>query len=788
MTVEQESIALIVQGRVQGVGFRPFVWRLAQELGICGSVRNTSAGVRIEATGDKKAIAELEKRLLAEHPPLADITSLKREPMEPLACCKGFRIDSSQGHSGQNVLVSPDIGLCADCLADIVNPDNPRYGYAFTNCVNCGPRYSITKKIPYDRPGTVMACFPLCSRCAAEYSSPADRRFHAQPMACPDCGPALWYVDKEDIAASSTNPNARTKANALEKAGRLLLAGGILALKGLGGFQLACDARDDNAISLLRKRKNRPHKALAVMARNMDDIADFCSLPPVHEKLLNSQQKPVVLCPKSGSWPLSPLIAPDCPHIGVMLPVTPMHALLMDWLENNGLKKPVLVMTSANPAGEPICIGNREALARLDSLADAFLLHNRDILARVDDSVLGIPDIPESIHMEARPFFIRRARGYVPAPVPLPDDGPAVLGAGAHLKATFCLTRGSGAFVGQHIGDLETAQCLDFYTHSLAHLENLLETKPAAVAHDAHPDFMSSHFAQKLAKKENIPAFALQHHAAHAAAVLAENNIYKPALALCLDGTGLGDDGTIWGGELLKMDLSAPSWKRIGSLRPFPLPGGEMAIKHPWRTAFAFAGDSQAGSGREKSILREMLDKNFRVPLTSSCGRLFDAVAAMSGLCFSVTYEGQAAMRLMNAASNWLKKNPGLHPDYSTPALITDRISNTGLPLVDSHAIFHSCKNILDASRDIELAAAAFHFMLADALTSLCLEAARKNGLYEIGLSGGVMQNGILAWLLPRKLEKAGFAPLTHKLLPPGDGGISFGQAVWARQMLAAQK
>lgn len=787
MTAEQESIALIVQGRVQGVGFRPFVWRLANELGICGSVRNTSAGVRIEACGSKTALEELEKRLVAEQPPLADITSLKREAMETLTCMDGFHIGHSQGHSGQNVLVSPDIGICADCLADIGDMKNRRYGYAFTNCVNCGPRYSITKTIPYDRPGTVMACFPLCPSCAAEYSNPADRRFHAQPIACPDCGPTLWFVDSGDIAADSTNLNAKTRANALERAGRLLLDGGILALKGLGGFQLACNARDDKAVSRLRKRKNRPHKALAVMARNMDAIGDFCSLLPAHEKLLESAEKPVVLCPKSRICSLSPLIAPDCPHIGIMLPCTPMHALLLDWLENNGLNKPALVMTSANPPGEPICLGNREALARLDYLADAFLLHNRDILARVDDSVLGIPDIPENIHMDARPFFIRRARGYVPSPAPFPD-GPPVLGAGAHLKATFCLTRGSTAFVGQHIGDLETAQCLDFYSQSLAHLENLLETKPAAVAHDAHPDFMSSHFALKLAKKENIPAFALQHHAAHAAAVLAENNIYKPALALCLDGTGLGDDGAIWGGELIKMDLSAPSWQRIGSLRPFPLPGGEMAIKHPWRISFAFEGDSQAGSDREKNILREMLAKNFRVPLTSSCGRLFDAVAAMAGLCFSITYEGQAAMRLMNAAFQWLGQNPGVEPDCSSPPLIIDKAINSGMPLVDSHAIFHSCKKILASTGDIALMAAAFHFMLADSLASLCIDAARKSGLYEIGLGGGVMQNGILAWLLPRKLEKVGLAPLTHKILPPGDGGISYGQAVWARQMLAAKK
>lgn len=786
MTDEQESIALIVQGRVQGVGFRPFVWRLARELSICGIVRNTSAGVRIEARGGKKALAELEKRLLAEQPPLADITSLKREAIEPLACAEGFHIANSQGHSGQSVLVSPDIGVCADCLADIADPDNPRYGYAFTNCVNCGPRYSITKKIPYDRPGTVMACFPLCASCAAEYANPADRRFHAQPIACPDCGPGLWYVDRNDIAANATDLNDSTKANALARAGRLLLAKGILAIKGLGGFQLACNARDEVAVSLLRKRKNRPHKALAVMARDMAAIADFCSPLPDHEKLLASPQKPVVLCPKSEKCQLSQLVAPDCPHIGVMLPCTPMHALLLDWLEENGMKNPVLVMTSANPPGEPICLGNREALARLEYLADAFLLHNRDILVRVDDSVLGIPDIPENIQMEARPFFIRRARGYVPSPAPLPNDGPPVLGAGAHLKATFCLTRGSEAFVGQHIGDLETAQCMDFYTHSLEHLENLLETKPAAIAHDAHPDFMSSQFAQKLAKNEGLPAFALQHHAAHAAAVLAENNIYKPALALCLDGTGLGDDGSIWGGELLKIDLGAPKWQRIGSMRTFPLPGGEMAIKHPWRIAFAFDGESQAGNEREKDILREMLAKNFRVPKTSSCGRLFDAVAAMAGLCFSITYEGQAAMRLMNASSQWLKKRPGLEPEYSSPPLM--RNTDNSLSLVDSHAIYHSCKKIMATTGDIGLMATTFHFMLADSLARLCIEAARETGLYKIGLTGGVMQNDILAWLLPHKLEKAGLEPLLHKLLPPGDGGIAYGQAVWARQIMTLKR
>ena len=808
---------LTVAGQVQGVGFRPFVYRLAREEGLGGGVGNTSDGVRIDIQGAAAAVARFEARLRAELPPLARLTGLAAEDATPEAGRTDFRIFPSRGHAGHSVLVSPDMGICDDCLADMADPQNPRYAYPFTNCTNCGPRYTITRSIPYDRATTSMACFPLCPACAAEYADPGDRRFHAQPVACPHCGPHVWYVD---IAtdASVTGPAGAPRSperehRALERAARAVRGGRLLAIKGLGGFQLACRAGDAAAVGRLRERKQRPHKAFALMAATLDDVRRCCLLTTAHEALLLSPEKPVVLCPRRPD--LSPAlvadtVAPDTDTLGFMLPCTPLHVMLFHELARicDG-QAPVLVMTSANAGGEPLCLGNREALRRLAGMADAWLLHDRDILVRVDDSVVGVTPHPvtegSAKATGATPFFYRRARGYVPRPVFLRDaETPPILGCGAELKATLCLTRASEAFVGQHIGDLENPAALTFYEECAAHLEQLLEVRPQAVVCDLHPDFLSTRYAEARAARDGLPLWRLQHHAAHAAAVLAENAHFAPALALCLDGTGIGTDGSIWGGELLFMDLSAPRWERLGSLSSFPLPGGDAAVRAPWRIAFALRqrcrGTDAPADGVPSScpaderhaagLLAQMLERGVRCPPTSSCGRLFDAVAAELGLCGRITYEGQAALRLEQHALRWRRTHEEACRQAETAApdapeeLLARNAS--GLLELSVDAIFQHVRE--DARRNTSFAAWRFHELLARAFACMAFAAARERGLSHVGLSGGVLNNALLARRLPECLRACGLTPLVQEELPPGDGGLSLGQAAWGRALWRAGK
>ena len=758
----QKRLRLVVQGQVQGVGFRPFVWRLARALSLNGFCRNTAAGVEIEIQGENGALESFEKRLCDDLPPLAKIASLDRLELPPLSGGTPFRILASEGGAGQNILVSPDVAICENCLADIRNPQNRRFGYPFANCTDCGPRFSITAALPYDRANTTMACFPLCEACAAEYSDPGDRRFHAQPVACSICGPQVWYVERGE----SPLPSPDNVKDAIARAGERLLQGGIVALRGLGGFQLACRADSGQAVEKLRRRKARPHKALAVMCADLEAAAQLAEIDPVHRELLTGRQKPITLCP---AWPESGLqawIHPDTTQIGLMLPYTPLHALLLDWLGQRGCGH--LVMTSANRSGEPICLSNREALRKLDSLADGWLLHNRDILSRVDDSVVGA-----DVHGKV---FFRRARGYVPEPVPLRGLKGAVLGCGAQMKAAFCLTRGQDAFLGQHIGDLENTSCADFYDEAYAHLENLLAVRPQLVVHDLHPDFYSTGFALRKAAELGAPAVALQHHVAHAAACLAENGVYEPALALCLDGTGLGQDGQIWGGELLYVDLSVPDWRRLGSLSPFPLPGGEKAIVEPWRTATALRWQlgKDSFSSRERPIL-EMLEKAVNCPATTSAGRLFDAVAALAGVCETVTYEGQAAIRLETAALG------AGAPDAPAAFRLASR---AGLEQLDSLHLYAEAREMLRLGASANEAAYRFHVNLAAGFAAMAAKCAALHGIGQVALTGGVFNNSLLRGLLVRELEHKGLKALTHNATPPGDGCIALGQAAWGRQLL----
>lgn len=798
--------AFTASGQVQGVGFRPFVWRLAREGGLSGSVRNTADGVRIEVQGAPEALAAFGRRLRAELPPLARLAGLEEGELAPVAGETEFRILESEGRAGHTVLVSPDVAVCEDCLAEMRDPADRRFGYVFTNCTNCGPRFTITRSIPYDRAVTSMACFPLCPACAAEYGDPADRRFHAQPIACPECGPRLWYVDAATAArgASRTGPTPENRADALARAGRLLLDGGILALKGLGGFQLLCNARDARAVGALRARKLRPHKALAVMAGDLAAAAGVCRVSPRAAALLSGAEKPIVICPRREDIPaeaaLPALLAPDSTTVGLMLPYTPLHAALCDWLAAHGAPAPLLVATSGNPHGEPLCLGNREALARLAPLADAWLLHDRDILVRVDDSVVLVPETGSA------PIPVRRARGYVPRPVPLPEfpgvtggdlarELPCVFGAGAGLKAAFCLTRGHEAFMGQHIGDLESPATLDFYDEAAERLEALLEVRPRAFVCDLHPDFPSSRRAGERARREGVPLFRLQHHAAHAAAVLAEHGHGGPALALCLDGTGLGTDSTIWGGELLFMDLRAPEWRRLGRLAPFALPGGEAAIREPWRIARGLARatgmtwapgpgpDGEAAlPAQATAAVDAMLARKLNCPLTSSCGRLFDAVSAALGLCRAITYEGQAAIRLESAAAAWLATGEGaMPPAWDVPL----READGGLLELDSAALFATVLRARRAGMAVGEVAARFHASLARGFAAMSRRAALRLGLRTVGLSGGSFLNLLLAAWLPAELAAGGLVPLSHAQVPPGDGGLALGQAVWGQRMLA---
>ncbi len=797
--------AFTASGRVQGVGFRPFVWRLAREGGLSGSVRNTADGVRIEVQGAPAAIAAFGRRLRAELPPLAQLAGLDEAELAPVPGETEFRILESEGRAGHTVLVSPDVAVCEDCLAEMRDPADRRFGYVFTNCTNCGPRFTITRSIPYDRAVTSMACFPLCPACAAEYADPADRRFHAQPIACPECGPRLWYVDAATAArgGEGTGPTPENRADALARAGRLLLDGGILALKGLGGFQLLCNARDARAVATVRARKLRPHKALAVMAADLAAAAGVCRISPQAASLLSGPEKPIVICPRREDLPaeaaLPALLAPDSGTVGLMLPYTPLHAALCDWLAAHGEAAPLLVATSGNPHGEPLCLGNREALARLAPLTDAWLLHDRDILVRVDDSVALVPETPAG----SAPIPVRRARGYVPRPVALPEfldatarELPCVFGAGGGLKVTFCLTRGREAFMGQHIGDLDAPATLGFYDEAAARLEALLEVRPKALVCDLHPDFPSSRRAEARARREGLPLFRLQHHAAHAAAVLAEHGHGGPALALCLDGTGLGTDGTIWGGELLFMDLRVPEWRRLGRLAPFALPGGEAAIREPWRIARGLARAADMtwtpGPGRDGeaappaqavAAVDAMLARSFNCPRTSSCGRLFDAVSAALGLCQAITYEGQAAIRLERAAGAWLAGRGGAMP---APWEVPLREADSGLLELDGTALFAAVLHARREGMPVGEAAARFHASLARGFAAMARGAARRLGLRAVGLSGGSFLNLLLAAWLPAELAAGDLVPLSHALVPPGDGGLALGQAVWGQRMLRA--
>jgi hydrogenase maturation protein HypF len=663
-----------VRGLVQGVGFRPYVWRLARELGLAGWVRNDAAGVTIAVDGEK--LPEFLARLPREIPPLARVDRVDVEPAEVAA--DGFAIlDSAAGAAA--TAIGPDAASCPDCIAELCDPADRRWRYAFTTCTHCGPRFTVSRGIPYDRVRTSLAGFPLCPRCAAEYADPADRRFHAETTCCPDCGPRLRLVDAQGAAVDG-DPLAETLAR--------LRAGRIVAIKGLGGYQLACDARNAAAVAELRRRKQREAKPFAVMALNAASLAGFARIGAGERELVDSPAAPIVLCPKGGAE--LPGIAPGLAWLGVMRPATPLHLLL--WHEAAGrpagtgwLAEPadlLLVMTSANPHGEPLVAGDAEAFERLGGIADAFLMHNRDIVVRCDDSVV-----------RAGPAVVRRARGYVPVPIPLAGDGPDVLALGGLLKNTVCVTRGGEAFLSQHVGGLDNAAAVAFLEETVAHLLAILDVRPARVAHDLHPDFPSTHLALRLADAWGVPAVGVGHHHAHLAAICAEHGVDR-VLGLALDGVGLGPDGGAWGGELL--DVDGARCTRLGHLSPLRLPGGDRAAREPWRMAVSalhaagLAGRipdwlRRTGWERDAGPLLAMLARDLRCPPTTSLGRWFDAAAGLLGLRAEARYEGQAAMELegLAAAHGPVAPQPGgwrLRAAGSTCARWSARCSTARTP------------------------------------------------------------------------------------------------------------
>jgi hydrogenase maturation protein HypF len=760
---------LRVRGQVQGVGFRPYIHRLATELGLAGRVLNDGAGVEIELEGTDERLDRFAARLRPEAPRLSRIDSVDVASI-PARGDRAFEIVASVG-GPVSTDVTPDAGICDDCVADMLDPANRRWRYAFTNCTHCGPRYTITHRLPYDRPNTSMASFVQCPACQAEYDAPADRRFHAQPNACPLCGPQLALRDSEGRPLDVADP----LATAVERIRR----GQIVAIKGLGGFHLVCDARNARAIAELRRRKQREEKPFAVMLANIASATPLARVTKSAAALLATSDRPIVLLDKQpGCDEALPGVAPGMATLGVMLPHTPLQVLLFheaagrpagtQWLSE--AQPLTLVMTSANPGGEPLVIDNDEAARRLGPIADALLVHDRSIVIRCDDSVARpAPD--------GAPAFIRRARGYTPGAIGLAGDGPSVLAVGGYLKNTICATRDGSAYLSQHIGSLDNAATCVALEEAVDHLLDVLQIEPAAVAHDLHPDFHSTRFAAGLADRRGIALVGVQHHHAHIAAVMAEHRMAQPALGIALDGVGLGDDGGLWGGELLLVD--GRRCTRVGHLRELPLPGGDRAAREPWRLGAAvlhLLGRADEIEGRYRqpaaAMVRQMLQQRLNTPMTSSMGRWFDAAAGLLGVRDVQSFEGQAPMLL-----------EGLAARHGTVRPLADgyRIGPDGvldlLPLAQS---------LLDA-RSASYGAALFHSTLIDALAAWAAAAACGAGVGTVAFGGGCFLNAILSSGLRARLVADGFSVIEARQAPANDGGLALGQALVARSALLAQ-
>lgn len=754
MSAEQVRYRLRVAGVVQGVGFRPFVHALAGRLALSGLVGNDAAGVFIEIEGHPDTVTRFHEALRHEAPPLAVIERIVLEPLPPRGG-HGFVIVTSRGNGSRRTLISPDTATCDDCLRELFDPADRRYRYPFVNCTNCGPRFTIIRDVPYDRPNTTMAGFPMCPACAAEYQDPADRRFHAQPVCCPDCGPSLRLSDRD---------GTDLPGDPVEACAELLRTGQIVAIKGLGGYHLAVDARAETAASTLRSRKHREDKPFAVMVPDLAAARLLCEVDDLAEALLTGAARPIVLLPRRPGIPIANAVAPGNRELGLLLPYTPVHHRLV-----RALARPI-VLTSGNLSDEPICHDDAEAFDRLQGIADAFLTHDRPIHVRTDDSVVRAT--------AGRPLPVRRARGEVPRPLPLPRPAARpLLAVGAELKSTFCLARGGHAFVSHHIGDLENYETLRSFTTGIEHYRRLFGITPELVAHDLHPEYLSTKYALDLpgAESPGVELLGVQHHHAHIASCLADNGETGPAIGVAFDGLGYGSDGTLWGGEILIADLDG--FTRAGHLAPVALPGGTAAIREPWRMAAAHLTAAGAPSAdlavRERNAARwghiaAMAGSRLGTPVTSSAGRLFDAVAALLGVRDTVTYEGQAAIELEQLADRAVRDG--------YPQRITD-----GDPfLMEGTELVLAAAADLRAAVPVPVIAARFHHGVAALILDACARVRTASGLCTVALSGGVFQNRLLLERTVPALEQLGFRVLTHRRVPPNDGGISLGQAAIA--------
>ncbi|MGW6743180.1 carbamoyltransferase HypF [Streptomyces sp. NPDC055025] len=776
----RERRHVLVRGVVQGVGFRPFVYTLATELGLTGWVTNSAEGVSTEIEGPGQDVAAFCERLATCAPPLAVVESVRHRPV-PAVGGSGFTIRPSSGGPGRT-LVSPDIATCEDCLAELADPADRRYRHPFICCTHCGPRFTVVTGLPYDRSRTTMAGFPLCADCAREYEDPADRRFHAQPVACHACGPRLSLIMGGPGAASAPRLSGE---EALARARRLLAAGAVVAVKGLGGYHLACDASDATAVRLLRARKNRGTKPFAVMAASAATAERLAFVGPGERALLAGRRRPVVLLRRreGGGSLVADGVAPGSPDLGVLLPYTPLHHLLLG-LPGDPAGPPVLVMTSGNRAGEPIVTDDEEALTRLGALADAWLTHDRPVRVPCDDSVVRI--------CAGQELPVRRSRGYAPLPIALPVPVVPALAVGGDLKNTFCVAEGGYAWLSAHVGDMDDLATLDAFGTAVGHLTELTSVAPGVLIADRHPGYRSGQWAERNARGR--PVRRVQHHHAHIAAAMAEHGLdgSAPVIGVAFDGTGYGDDGAVWGGEVLLADYDG--FRRFGRLAYVPLPGGDAAVRNPYRMALSHLRAAgvrwseglpcvAACAPGERRLLERLLERSVACVPTSSMGRLFDAVASLAGLCHRAEYEAQAAMELENAAVA-----AGGPADGYRFALVPGRPADGAEMVADPAPVLAAAAHDIRAGADGPAVAARFHGAVIGLVRDLCRAARDRTGLTTVALSGGVFCNALLTAGCTKRLERDGFTVLRHRGVPPNDGGLALGQLMVAARLTTGRE
>ncbi len=782
MKNQVERVKIHITGVVQGVGFRPFIYQLANHFGLKGWVLNASDGVWIDVEGFPVQVDSFVKAIPQKAPPRARIENITLEKLEPKGF-KTFEIKRSRSEAGKFLLISPDIATCRECVKELFDPQDRRYRYPFINCTNCGPRFTIIEDIPYDRPKTTMKKFPMCPQCEKEYHDPMNRRFHAQPNACPVCGPSLILIKRtggrgqrerfKDFGIEGFFEGwGEVRGDPIKEAVKALRSGQIVAIKGLGGFQLACDATNNEAVKLLRERKKRPGKPFAIMVKDIDSVKEICEVSPEEEALLTSPEAPIVLLLKKEGIPIAEEVAPNNTYLGVMVPYTPLHHLI---LKDSSM---FLIMTSGNLSEEPIACQNDEALRRLGHLADLFLLHNRDIYSRYDDSVNRI--------FEGKPMLIRRARSYAPYPIPLPYQSRSILAVGPELKNTFCLTKENYAFVSQHIGDMENEETFEHFQKTIELYKDLFRIEPEIVAYDLHPEYLSTKYAMEL----DLPRVGVQHHHAHIVGAMAENNHLEPVIGFSFDGTGFGTDGAIWGGEVLLATVS--DFKRLAHFAYLPLPGGEASIKKPWRMALSYLIATFGPEWpslkidfvnrvpeAEAKVVEAQIEKGLNSPPTSSCGRLFDAVSSLIGIRDVAYYEAQAAIEMEMVVD---EKVEGKY-EFELAGELGERaaqLSEEESLVIDFKPLIKEIVADLEKGLEVSLIAGKFHNTIASLILELTQVFSEKTGLKTVALSGGVFQNYLLLKKVIPLLRQAGLQPLIKRRVPVNDGGISLGQAVVA--------